>query len=134
MTKTVNIYTNTPMHITQPPIYGVVYNTQLNLDQIKYCLIRGARIEEILSNGDTVQLTLNTYDKINEVIEEDVVTDIEENDDEEDDIVEEYEDENDIEENNDEEDNTVEEVVEVDDDEDIEDFILEEEEDLYLGN
>lgn len=63
--KKVNIYPTTPIYSLNPVVRGVVCNVTKSVSDIRKCLIAKAKVEEILSDGTTIQLTLFNYDKNN---------------------------------------------------------------------
>lgn len=75
MIKKVNIYPTRVIHNIGIPITGVTLNQELSVGDIEKCLIANAKVEEILSNGTTVRLSLLNYTKVmeekrNEIIKE----------------------------------------------------------------
>lgn len=67
MKKIVNINSPASLYIFTPPLSGVMYKQELSLGDIKYCLLNGAKVSEILKDGSEVKLTLNNYDKDNSI-------------------------------------------------------------------
>lgn len=63
MIKTVNISTRIPIRNVKPPLQGNYRNIKMDTSDIVKCLNRRARVEEVLSDGTTVQLTLSNYYK-----------------------------------------------------------------------
>lgn len=63
MIKTVNISTRIPIRNVKPPLQGNYKNIKMDTSDIVKCLNRRARVEEVLSDGTTVQLTLSNYYK-----------------------------------------------------------------------
>lgn len=59
-TKTVNIYPRYPIFTVKPTIVSNVLNQPMKIADIKACLLRQARVEEVLPSGKTVKLDLNT--------------------------------------------------------------------------
>lgn len=67
MKKKVNINSPAVLYVFTPPLSGVFNDIELPLGDIRACLMQGAKVEEILPNGDTVRLYLDNYDKDNSV-------------------------------------------------------------------
>lgn len=61
VTKRVNVYAKFPVRSVDPVIHGVKKNTDMTISDILKCLCRGARVEEILPDGKTVNLNMNNY-------------------------------------------------------------------------
>lgn len=68
MNKKVNVYPTLPILTITPNITSVVYGVELGFGEIKQCLFRHARVEEILADGTKVQLDLNNLSSDNEAI------------------------------------------------------------------
>lgn len=65
--KIVNINSPSVLYVLTPPLSGVFNSIELSLGDIKACIMQGARVEEVLSNGTTVKLDLKNYNKDNTV-------------------------------------------------------------------
>lgn len=65
-TKKVNIYPRSPITAVNPPIRVPQTNVTKSIQDIRRCVIAGAKVEEVLSNGTVVLLNLNNYDRDNE--------------------------------------------------------------------
>lgn len=61
MKKKVNIVSRDILYMITPPMSGVIKNIDLELADIRMCLVRGAEVEEVLPSGNTVKLTLDNY-------------------------------------------------------------------------
>ena len=61
-TKKVNIYPRGPVTTTNPPIRGVVKGVTKPIQDIRKCIIAGAKVEEIFEGGKVVLLNLTNYD------------------------------------------------------------------------
>lgn len=59
--KTVNIRAMTPIKNVTPPIYGYKTNIKMELNDILKCLCKRAIIDEVLSDGSTVRLTMKNF-------------------------------------------------------------------------
>ena len=70
MIKKVNVAARTPVVVSSlpAPIRGNVRNINLNEQDIFKCLTQKAIVDEILSNGSLVRLSLSNYNKVNEVV------------------------------------------------------------------
>ena len=60
--KKVNIYPRGPVTTTNPPIRGVVKGVTKPIQDIRKCIIAGAKVEEIFEGGKVVLLNLSNYD------------------------------------------------------------------------
>ena len=60
--KLVNIYPSMPIITINPPIRTVVKRVYKSVEEIRACLMARATVEEILSNGDVVNLNIGNYD------------------------------------------------------------------------
>ena len=58
--KLVNIYPTRPIAAITPTIRNPIINQKMNVGDIRLCLLQRAKVEEILKDGTTVQLDLNT--------------------------------------------------------------------------
>lgn len=67
MNKVVNIYPKTPVLTVNPPIRCAVRRVTKPLNDIRECIIARAVVEEVMSNGTTIRLNLNNYDKNNNI-------------------------------------------------------------------
>lgn len=65
MKKKVNIYPTVPIYL-RPPITGVSYNVEMTEGDIQLCILRRARVEEVLSDGTVLPLNLSNYNTVNE--------------------------------------------------------------------
>ena len=64
--KKVNVIANSPVHgVEITPMIGKFMNRQMTEDQIYRCLVGGAKVEEVLPNGNTVLLNFTNYNKDN---------------------------------------------------------------------
>lgn len=66
--KKVNIYPTTPITTVNPTIRTTVLGQEMSLPEIRACLLRQAKVEEILSDGTKVPLDLHSIDLDNEKI------------------------------------------------------------------
>lgn len=64
-TKNVNVYPTRPITNVNPPIRTTVKAVSMTLEQIRACLFSSANVQEILDNGDVIDLTLSNYDTDN---------------------------------------------------------------------
>ena len=60
--KTVNIYPRFPIYTVTPSITSNVMNQKMCIGDIRACLMRQAKVEEVLPDGKTVRLDLNTLE------------------------------------------------------------------------
>ena len=60
--KKVNIYPRGPVTTTNPPIRGVIKGVTKPIQDIRKCIIAGAKVEEIFEGGKVVLLNLSNYD------------------------------------------------------------------------
>ena len=65
MKKRVNIYPRGPITSVNPPIRMAVKGVTKDVQDIRKCIIAGAKVEEVINNGTAVLLNLNNYDKDN---------------------------------------------------------------------
>ena len=65
MNKRVNIYPRSPIIGINPPIRVPVKNVFKPIQDIRVCILAGAKVEEILANGKIVLLNLRNYDMDN---------------------------------------------------------------------
>lgn len=65
MQKRVNIVANTPVTDLKIPIRGAIRNIMMDVEDIRMCLFRKAKVEEIISDDVTVKLDFTNYDKDN---------------------------------------------------------------------
>lgn len=65
MNKKVNIYPTKTIFALNPPIRSAVTNVTKPVEDIRACLIARAKVEEILPNGEKVNLNLTNFDKDN---------------------------------------------------------------------
>lgn len=70
MKKTVNIQSRDVLYVLTPPMAGIVNNVQMELADIRMCLVKGADVEEVLKDGTTIKLDLDNYRKDFYVAEE----------------------------------------------------------------
>ena len=64
--KKVNVIANSPVHgVEITPMIGKFMNRQMTEDQIYRCLVGGAKVEEVLPNGNTILLNFTNYNKDN---------------------------------------------------------------------
>ena len=70
MIKKVNVAARTPVVVSSlpAPIRGNVRNITLNEQDIFKCITQKAIVDEVLSNGSLVRLSLSNYNKVNEVV------------------------------------------------------------------
>ena len=66
MVKKVNIIASRPVRTMYPPIYGTYEGVSMSPANILKCLLHKAHVEEVLSDGSTVVLNMNNYNKVNE--------------------------------------------------------------------
>lgn len=67
MDKVVNIKSSNVLYIFTPPMSGVFNNQKMTTGDIKNCILQGAYVEEVLSDGRTIRLDLTNFDKVNEL-------------------------------------------------------------------
>ena len=65
MQKRVNIVANTPVTDLKIPIRGSIRNIMMDVEDIRLCLFRKAKVEEIISDDVTVKLDFTNYDRDN---------------------------------------------------------------------
>ena len=65
MQKRVNIVANTPVTDLKIPIRGAIRNIMMDVEDIRMCLFRKAKVEEVISDDVTVKLDFTNYDKDN---------------------------------------------------------------------
>ena len=65
MSKIVNIEPIAPIMTITPPITGSVFSQKMSLGEIEKCLLGRARVDEILPDKTTIQLSLLDYKKDN---------------------------------------------------------------------
>ncbi len=65
MTKKVNINAKIPVRTIVPPIYGIMNGVSMSPANIFKCLNHRAIIDEVLSDGSTVRLTMKNYNTDN---------------------------------------------------------------------
>lgn len=71
-TKKVNIYPRTPILTMNPVIRTTTLGVTMTYDQIRNCIMGRALVDEILSDGSTIRLTLGNYkEKNNPSVNED---------------------------------------------------------------
>ena len=68
MIKRVNINATIPIKTITPPIYGKLYNVKMSVGNIFKCICGRAIVDEILSDGKLVRLTLSNYSADNEPV------------------------------------------------------------------
>ena len=61
MIKRVNVKTNTEIRNIATPIYSNRQNIEMNTKDIRTCLMKGAYVYEILRDGSTIRLDLNSH-------------------------------------------------------------------------
>lgn len=68
--KKVNVAARTPVIVSSlpVPIRGTVRNIVLSEQDIFKCITQKAIVDEVLSNGSLVRLSLSNYNKVNEVV------------------------------------------------------------------
>ena len=65
MQKRVNIVANTPVTDLKIPIRGAIRNIMMDVEDIRMCHFRKAKVEEVISDDVTVKLDFTNYDKDN---------------------------------------------------------------------
>lgn len=60
--KKVNIYPRSPITAVNPPIRVPQLNVTKSIQDIRKCVIHGAKVEEVLPNGTVILLNLTNYD------------------------------------------------------------------------
>ena len=65
MKKRVNIYPRKAITTINPPMRGPAVGVVKSIDDIRKCIIAGARVEEVINNSTKIPLNLNNYDKDN---------------------------------------------------------------------
>ena len=68
MYKIVNIKTTRPIRTIRPAILQSVEGIKLTVGDIRRVIYSRALVDEVLSDGSTVRLTLDSSDKVNEKI------------------------------------------------------------------
>lgn len=69
--KRVNVYPGPyPIHGTSVPLNSNAMGIMLSVGDIRHCITKGAKVEEILGKNKTVILTLSNFNKDNSVVEE----------------------------------------------------------------
>ena len=68
MYKIVNIKTTRPIRTIRPAILQSVEGIKLTVGDIRRVIYSRALVDEVLSDGSTVRLTLDNYDKVTEKI------------------------------------------------------------------
>lgn len=66
MQKKVNIYPQRPITTINPPIRSTIKGVYMPIDIIRECIINRAIVEEVLDNGEVVNLDFTNFDKDNE--------------------------------------------------------------------
>lgn len=66
MQKKVNIYPQRPITTINPPIRSTIKGVHMPIDIIRECIINRAIVEEVLDNGEVVNLDFTNFDKDNE--------------------------------------------------------------------
>ena len=66
MTKKVNIYPKYPITTITPAIRTVSLGVTRPVEDIRKCIIARAIVDEVLSDGTTVRLTMNNFNKNND--------------------------------------------------------------------
>lgn len=69
MKKLVNVYPKTSIYGTEFPILSNCLNIKLSIGDIRTCLNLRARVEEILKNGQKINLNFQNFDKDNNTVE-----------------------------------------------------------------
>lgn len=67
MKKLVNIDSPAILYVLTPPLKGVINKIEMDVKNIRYCLTKGAKVEEILADGSVVRLDLDNYNKVTEL-------------------------------------------------------------------
>lgn len=62
LTKIVNVYPVYPIFTTEPTIRDTVMGVEMSISDIKTCLLRQAKVEEVLESGETVPVELATLE------------------------------------------------------------------------
>ena len=70
MTKKVNIYPTRPIITVNPPIRSTVKGVTKPVADIRSCILARAIVEEIMEDGNVINLDLNNYDKDNALVKE----------------------------------------------------------------
>lgn len=65
MRKRVNIYPRRPITSVNPPIRSAVKGLTKDIQDIRKCIIAGAKVEEVINSSTTIVLNLNNYDRDN---------------------------------------------------------------------
>lgn len=63
--KIVNVTPTLPIPIKGTMITGVTHGIELSVGDISMCICRGALVDEVFQNGQTVRLSLSNYNKDN---------------------------------------------------------------------
>jgi len=66
MTKKVNIYPKYPVTSVSPAIRTVTLAVTKTIEDIRKCIIARAIVDEVLSDGTTVRLTMSNFNKNND--------------------------------------------------------------------
>lgn len=67
--KVVNIDAKFPVILGNMKIFGTVLNLELPVGDIQQCILKRALVDEVLSNGRTVRLSLSNFNLNNDVVE-----------------------------------------------------------------
>ncbi len=65
MRKRVNIYPRRPITSVNPPIRSAVKGITKDVQDIRKCIVAGAKVEEVINSSTTIVLNLNNYDRDN---------------------------------------------------------------------
>ena len=65
MRKRVNIYPRRPITSVNPPIRSAVKGVTKDVQDIRKCIVAGAKVEEVINSSTTIVLNLNNYDRDN---------------------------------------------------------------------
>lgn len=65
MQKRVNVIANIPVLDLRIPIRGSVRNIMMDVEDIRTCLFRKAKVEEVIADDVVVKLDFTNYDKDN---------------------------------------------------------------------
>lgn len=63
MKKLVNIDSPAILYVLTPPLKGVINKIEMDVKNIRYCITKGAKVEEVLKDGSVVRLDLDNYDR-----------------------------------------------------------------------
>ena len=78
MQKRVNVIANIPVLDLRIPIRGSVRNIMMDVEDIRTCLFRKAKVEEVIADDVVVKLDFTNYDKDNSSAQNNVTAPVDE--------------------------------------------------------